>query len=284
MWEDKLSRADLELLADRIWGEIVTRSRAPEKELTRVRGVLDILARREEPRLLPKQGAQGRWFMPDLPATPWMDRAAFEPLATKIEQLYPDLRAEILAAEEKTFRPYGHPTQASFDDDQDDVRPDWSPSGWDEVRLWEDFRPTLNVLQMPASARALRAIVETNGPLVNHVAFLAMKPGTQIPVHHDRTNWYVSIHLGVVVPPAGCVLRVADEERSWEEGKCLFFDNSFAHEAWNKADARRIIFAVYLAHPQLTPAERSALRVLQTRYHSLASLSYEATIAWAHSR
>src|SRR5260221_17061 len=80
---------------------------------------------------------------------------------------------------------------------------------------------------------------------------------------------------------SGCGIRVAGEERCWVEGECIFFDNSFEHEAWNKSETRRLIFAVYLAHPETTPVEREALRRLQVRYKALASLGPEAMIAWA---
>jgi aspartyl/asparaginyl beta-hydroxylase (cupin superfamily) len=262
------------LVADRLWGELA--ARLPASGLTRIRGLLDVLARRVEPRLHPRQGAQGRWYMPDLPSRAWLDRAAFEPLASRLEQLYPELRRELLVAESQgAFRPYGHTADAP------EVRHGWVPAGWDELRLWQDLQPTTSLLRMPVAARALQAIVETT-PLVNHVAFLSMKPGTQLPVHCDRTNWYVSIHMGIDVFP-GCALRVADEERRWEDGKCCFFDNSFAHEAWNRGEVRRVIFAVYLAHPHTTDVERQALRHLHIRYQSLAALGNEATVAWARS-
>ncbi|HVH45837.1 MAG TPA: aspartyl/asparaginyl beta-hydroxylase domain-containing protein [Labilithrix sp.] len=274
MDEARLSDDEVGLVADRMWSEL--RERLPEAGLSRIRGLLDVLARRVEPRLQEKQGTQGRWYMPDLPSSAWLSRASFERLASTLEALHPDLRRELLAAEsEGAFRPYGY----TFD--EPDVRQDWVPAGWDELRLWQDFKPTEAVLRMPVAARALRAVVETSS-LVNHVAFLAMKPGTHLPPHHDRTNWYVSVHMGIVVPP-GCGLRVGDDERGWEEGKCIAFDNSFLHEAWNKGDARRLVLAVYLAHPLTTAVEREALRRLQLRYQSLAALGHEATIAWARS-
>jgi hypothetical protein len=270
MDEEKLSKDEIVLVAERMWRELA--SRLPAAELGRIRGLLDILSLRAEPRLHPKQGTLGRWFMPDLPSSGWMERAAFEPLASRLEPLFADLRRE---AEACRFHPYGYTS------DEPDVRPDGVAPGWEELRLWEDFKPTVEVLRLPVAARALRMILDTSS-LVNYVAYLAMEPGTELPVHHDRANWYVSVHLGLVVPP-GCALRVAGEERRWEEGKCLFFDNSFAHDAWNKGDARRIVFAVHLAHPRTTAVEREALRLLQLRHQSLSRLGEAATIAWART-
>ena len=181
MNEEKLSVDEVERVADRMWDELT--SVLPTAGLTRIRGLLDILARRTEPRLHAEQGIQGRWYMPDLPSTPWMDPGVFEPLVSTLEGLCPELRREVLAgdAADGGFRPYGCKT------DEPDVRHDWVPPGWDELRLWEDFRPTVSALRMPVAVRALRAIAEATS-LVNHVAFLSMKPGTYLPPHHDRTN------------------------------------------------------------------------------------------------
>ncbi len=36
--------------------------------------------------------------------------------------------------------------------------------------------------------------------------------------------------------PPRCALRVANEVRAWKEGKCLVFDDTSEHEAWNLSD------------------------------------------------
>lgn len=49
------------------------------------------------------------------------------------------------------------------------------------------------------------------------------------------------VHLGVVVPE-GCTLMVNGQEKRWEEGKVMVFDDTFRHEAWNPSfDQERIV-------------------------------------------
>lgn len=263
------------LATKRMWRDLT--ARLPEAELGRVRGLLDVMAGRAEPSLQPNQGAMYRLFMPGLPSRPWLDRTDFEDLAGELERAYPELRAEALGEVDHpgAYRPYGQVTG-----EPDVVYPD-NPQGWDELRLWEDLRPTAAVLRMPVTARVLRHITRRS-PLLNHVAYLSMKPGTHLQAHSDRANWYVSIHMGIVVPE-GAVLRVGDETRPWQEGKCFFFDNSFEHEAWNRGSSTRIILAVYLPHPDLTPVERDAVRLLHIQYQALLAVGLEATAAWALS-
>ena len=74
-----------------------------------------------------------------------------------------------------------------------------------------------------------------------------------------------SCHLGVIVPP-GCGLRFGDETRKWTEGRCLTFDNSYPHEAWNDHPTdTRVVLAVHAPHPDLSEPEREALAWLAAR-------------------
>lgn len=69
--------------------------------------------------------------------------------------------------------------------------------------------------------------------------------------HYGMTNGQLKFHLGLVVPTSssttghaarGCSLfRVGEETRTgaWEEGKVLFFDDSFEHEVMNGCDRAR---------------------------------------------
>jgi aspartyl/asparaginyl beta-hydroxylase (cupin superfamily) len=54
--------------------------------------------------------------------------------------------------------------------------------------------------------------------------------------------------LGLVVPP-GCLLRVAGETRAWQEGRCLIFDDTLEHEAWNNSDQPRGVLLLDFLRP-----------------------------------
>ena len=97
----------------------------------------------------------------------------------------------------------------------------------------------------PETARLVRRI-----PGMTMAGFSRLAPGAHI------------CHLGLRVPP-GCALRVGDETRQWQEGRCLVFDDSYDHEAWNRGDGVRTVLLVdfrnparrwpLILNPQLTP-------------------------------
>ena len=75
-----------------------------------------------------------------------------------------------------------------------------------------------------------------------------MRAGTHIAAHRGPTNLRLRCHLGITVPKGDCAIRVQDESRRWREGRCLVFDDSYEHEAWNHADSDRIVLIVDLWH------------------------------------
>jgi aspartyl/asparaginyl beta-hydroxylase (cupin superfamily) len=72
------------------------------------------------------------------------------------------------------------------------------------------------------------------------------------------TNAVVSLSLGLIAPP-GCTIRVGTEERTWREGECLVFDDTYEHEVWHGGDRTRFIMLLDVWHPELTPVERRIL-------------------------
>ncbi len=52
--------------------------------------------------------------------------------------------------------------------------------------------------------------------------------------------------------PERCRLRVADETREWQEGKCLIFDDTVEHEAWNDSNQIRGNLMVDFLRPGMT--------------------------------
>ena len=98
------------------------------------------------------------------------------------------------------------------------------------------------------------AVLETLPRLGETVFFSTMRPGTHLRPHYGAENLRVFVHLGVVIPE-GCAIRVADREVVWEEGKCIVFDDSYDHEAWNRGSAVRTILLVELWHHDLNDAE-----------------------------
>ena len=88
-------------------------------------------------------------------------------------------------------------------------------------------------------------------PGVGLAGFSRMAPGTHITPHSGWAENEYRLHLGLVVPE-GCRLRVAEETRSWRAGKCLIFDDTVEHEAWNDSDQVRGNLMVDFLRPDKT--------------------------------
>ena len=75
--------------------------------------------------------------------------------------------------------------------------------------------------------------------------FSCLLPGTHIKPHEGFTKMVLRCHLGLSVPePETCVLKVNGVEGHWREGKCLIFDDTMTHEAWNKGEKPRIVLLI----------------------------------------
>lgn len=107
-------------------------------------------------------------------------------------------------------------------------------------------------------------IIESVEPLMRgcsfgNALFSILQAGTHITAHYGPTNCRIRCHLPLFVPD-GCSLGVNGEERKWNEGELLLFDDSFLHEAWHKGtDGERVVLMLDLWHPELSVVEREAL-------------------------
>lgn len=84
--------------------------------------------------------------------------------------------------------------------------------------------------------------------------FSAVTPGTHITPHNGPTGKKMRIHLPLI-GTEGARMRVGDETKHLEAGKCIIFDDSFNHEAWHDGTQTRINLIVDIWHPELTDAE-----------------------------
>lgn len=93
------------------------------------------------------------------------------------------------------------------------------------------------------------------------VCFSVLTPGTHILPHHGSTNTRLVTHLPLVVPP-DCAINVGGELHVWEEGRCITFDDTFEHEAWNRSDETRTVLILDVWNPHLTDLEKRAVTAL----------------------
>lgn len=185
-------------------------------------------------------------FLPELRAKPWWDIEEI-PTAKALEESYPAIKAEFLKLlENNKFVPY----------QSNAVR----GGEWSEYVLFKNgVARTENCEECPETVAALKAIPGATTESKGNVYFSRLAPYTHLRSHCGPTNTRIRIHLALQVPPKpnSTKIRVVDETREWEEGKCLIFDDSFEHEVWNFAE-QRINLVVDTWHPDLKTAEQQA--------------------------
>lgn len=80
--------------------------------------------------------------------------------------------------------------------------------------------------------------------------FSSLLPNTHIAAHTGYPDGVLRCHLGLVGCD-GCSLRVGDQVQDWQEGKCLVFDDTTEHEAWNRGDRTRVVLLIDFKMPDL---------------------------------
>jgi ornithine lipid ester-linked acyl 2-hydroxylase len=118
--------------------------------------------------------------------------------------------------------------------------------GWDVFGLYAfGLKLGKNCELCPESTKLVESI-----PGLVTAGFSSLKPGTHIAAHTGYPDGVLRCHLGLIGCD-GCSLRVGDETRNWQEGKCLVFDDTTEHEAWNRGDNTRIVLLLDFKHPAL---------------------------------
>jgi hypothetical protein len=134
------------------------------------------------------------------------------------------------------------------------VNPGYTSQGeWAAAYLWAFGERVEDVCRWcPETTRLLSAIpgVAQFGTTL----FSALAPRSQIAPHHGVTNAKLRCQLPLRVPP-GCKLKVGDFEVEQQAGRCIVFDDSFLHSAWNDSDEARFVLVFDFFHPDLTGEE-----------------------------
>jgi len=109
-------------------------------------------------------------------------------------------------------------------------------------------------------------------PGLQNAWFSILAPGYHIPPHHGPTRALVRCHLGLRVPAAAerCWIRVGDEVRSWREGSCLVFDDTYEHEVLNDTPEYRAVLFIDVDRPMDrlgSVFNRGILRLMQATHY-----------------
>lgn len=85
--------------------------------------------------------------------------------------------------------------------------------------------------------------------------FSILEPGKTIREHRGPYNGLLRAHLGLLVPEPreNCRIRVGDQIRSWEPGKCMIFDDTYRHQVWNETDGTRVVLFLDVQRPLAWP-------------------------------
>jgi aspartyl/asparaginyl beta-hydroxylase (cupin superfamily) len=228
------------------------RSRLGDDGLDRVEECLRIFAGEVEPTYLHDDQEPTRLFFPGIEARPWFGPERFDWVPI-VEAAFGPIRAELdaLVSEQARFSPYEDPHTKELG---------WA--GWETFSLYRNGVVDEDAWRRcPATVAALEAT--PHGP--REAMFTTMRPGTHITPHTGGANPVLTCHLGLIVPP-DCGIGVNGDVRTWQEGKCLVFDDSFMHEAWNRGPGMRAVLLWDVWHPDLSPKEIAALEILLPQF------------------
>lgn len=205
---------------------------------------------------------QPKFFrMPGLPATPYFDRALF-PWYEALEASAPRIRRELhdVLEQDRPLTPFLGTADARVTGDY--LGGDPGRLAWDAYFLHRHGRRfDEHLAACPDTDRALSAvpltIVRDHAP---EVLFSFLTPSTHIKPHHGVTNTRVVTHLPLVIPDGDCRLVVGGIEHRWQEGRCVTFDDTFLHEAWNRTDRLRAVLILDTWNPHMTEEECIVVR------------------------
>lgn len=234
--------------------------------LVRVSEALEIyLGTRRAPPSDPRQKPKFFW-MPALPATPYFDRDLLD-WYPALEQAAAAIRHELheVLAGERELTPF-----LTIDDK---AAEDTYLAGDPRSRSWDAFflyrhgeKYGEHHVACPQTSAALEAVPLT--AITGHapeVLFSVLAPQTHIKPHHGVTNTRVVTHLPLLIPEGDCRLVVGDVAHAWQSGRCITFDDTFLHEAWNRTDHTRVVLILDTWNPWLSPEECVVLKDLIER-------------------
>lgn len=179
-------------------------------------------------------------FYPGLDTREIHDRESF-PWVAELEGAFPVIQAEFARLAEA-----GSGFSTVF-------RTQTSTGEWAASYLWAFGRKVEDTCRLcPETTRILSAIpgVAEFGTTM----YSGLAPHTHIAPHYGYSNAKLRCQLPLRVP-GHCRLKVGEHEVEQREGRCIVFDDSFLHSAWNDSDEPRFVLVFDFFHPDLTPEE-----------------------------
>lgn len=227
-------------------------------DLSRVRDFVALLNDERKVAWADERQRPSWMFFPGLSPRPWFEAPEFD-WVERLEAAAPAIRDELTAvlADPGELSPYV-PDQARLPADWHALA---DSADWSAYHLYRGGeRQESHCRRCPRTAEAVESMPLVDAPgHAPEVFFSILRPGTVIPPHVGLANTKLAVHLALVIPP-DCSITVGGETRVWEEGRVLIFDDSFEHHAHNASDRTRAVLIAEVWNPQLSEAERDAVR------------------------
>jgi aspartyl/asparaginyl beta-hydroxylase (cupin superfamily) len=194
-----------------------------------------------------------------VPPTPFLDPYTFEWVRT-VEAGWKDMRDElekILVYREEL---------PDFEDILRDVAPISQQGTWKTFFFCAyGYRSEENCARCPRTADLLDQV-----PGLVTAFFSVLLPGTRLPPHRGPYRGVLRYHLGLIVPEPkeACAIVVGGEERHWQEGASLLFDDGYEHTAWNDTDQPRTVLFADILRPLRSPGAQANQAMIKAIAHS----------------
>ena len=210
----------------------------------------------------PRQRPKFFW-MPALPPVTFFDRALFpwyEALEAQTGLIRDEMQARL--AEARDLEPFLGTSDKAVEAQY--LAGDAASRAWDAYFFYRHGkRFDAHHAACPGTSQALAGVpltrVRDHAP---EVLFSVLAPQSHITPHHGVTNTRVVTHLPLMIPEGDCALVVGGDVHRWQEGRCITFDDTFLHEAWNRTGETRVVMILDTWNPYLDEAERIALKDL----------------------
>jgi aspartate beta-hydroxylase len=139
-----------------------------------------------------------------------------------------------------------------------ELMPDQACISANDDRDWRMF--VLKAYDVPIPGNLERcpqlATLLAGTPEVVSAAFSFLAPGKHVPRHRGPFRGIMRFHLMLSMPAAGdgtpsSVLAIEDAEFRLGEGECLLWDDTFAHEVWNRGERIRTALLLDVRRPAM---------------------------------
>lgn len=156
----------------------------------------------------------------------------------RLESAFPAILSELLDLEPEDF--------AESPDSLTSVAGGYDETGWRYYAIFGDGPECeAHRARCPATARACAEV-----PGLVNAGFSLFRSGTHLYPHRGELDGRLRCHLPLVVPTGDLGLRFGTETRVWQPGRCLIFDDTLEHDAWNRGAGERVVLIVTFAQPR----------------------------------